>query len=189
MKSIFKFAILFIGLICSSPLYSKADPIDKKGLKQKRSTKHLVHRMKGWKYVVSTQEKQPLFFTKKYSKNGRLAYRTIYQVYDANNKPISLITAVHNKARKTVEVSVKDLQIERFPIVNIESITYDVPFTGRFGSIGKVGAIGKGKSKTEAPSQLTLRFLNKRFDYVKVINIADAHEDTDKNLQVFILDE
>lgn len=189
MKNLFTLGILFFSLLLSRPLNSIADPTGKKGVKHKKSSKHALKQFSGKKYIVSTQEKQPLIFTKKYSKAGKLIFKTTYQVYDVQKKPICLITALHNKTKKSIEVSVKDLQVEGFPLVNMERTSYEVPYTGRFGSIGKIGAIGKGKSRTDAPSQLTLSFLNKRFEYVKVINVADAHEDTDKNLQVFILEE
>lgn len=189
MKNLFTLGSLFFCLLLSSPFNSIADPTGKKSLKHKMSTKQAAKQFSGKKYIVSTQEKQPLIFTKKYSKPGKLIFKTTYQVYDVQKKSLCLITALHNKAKKSIEVSVKDLQVEGFPLVNMERTSYEVPYTGRFGAIGKIGAIGKGRSRTDAPSQLTLSFVNKRFDYVKVINVADAHEDNDKNLQVFILEE
>lgn len=189
MKRIFTIGILFLALLLSSPLKSIADPTGKKGVNHKRSTKKAVKQFSGAKYMVATQEKNPLIYTRKYSKVGKSIFKTTYQVYDVQKKPICLITALHNKAKKSIEVSVKDLQVEGFPLVNLERTSYEVPYTGRFGAIGKIGAIGKGRSRTDAPSQLTLSFVNKRFDYIKVVNVADAHEDTDKNLQVFILEQ
>lgn len=64
-------------------------------------------------------------------------------------------------------------------------------YMGRFGSYGKVGAIGQGKAGTTtvAPGQLTFKFLSKRFDYVKVVHITGSHEDTGTDLHVYILDE
>lgn len=153
---------------------------------RKKTTKSNL--LEGSKYVLNKGIRSKLWYTRKFYKSKAGNYTTVYTVYNDQKKEIALITALHYKKNKSIEVRVKDLSIAGFPLSNIEKTSYEEPFLGRFGSVGKVGAIGKGKSKSDAPSQLGLSFLSKKFDYIKVVSIADAHEDPAKDLEVFELD-
>lgn len=86
-------------------------------------------------------------------------------------------------------VTVKDLEHAGFPVLNIERTEYSAPFMGRFGSIGSVGVMANTKKGVTGPGQLTLKFASRKFDYVKVVHVAGPHEDSRKNLMVYILDE
>jgi hypothetical protein len=194
MKNIFTNSILLLSLLFFRIDFVSAnpDPTKKKGVisnNSKRTTKSKSPKYSGAKYIVSTQEKKPLLYTKSFSKTGKNVFKTTYNIYNLQKVQIYKVIATHNKKNKSIEVTVKDLDASGFPIVNIERTHYDIPFTGRFGTIGKVGAIGKGKSHTQSPGQLTVSFVSKKFDFIKVVHVADAHEDTNKDLQVFVLDE
>lgn len=194
MKNIFTNSILLLGwfMFTSEIVSANPDPTKKRGTTNahtKRTVRSKVPQYSGSKYIVSTQEKKPLLYTKSFSRKGKNVFKTTYNIYNLQKVQIAKVIATHNKKNKSVEVAVKDLEARGFPIVNIERTQYDIPFTGRFGAIGKVGAIGKGKSHTQSPGQLTVSFVSKKFDFIKVIHIADAHEDTNKDLQVFVLEE
>lgn len=174
--------IVFIGLL-SFTLY--AAPIAKK----RKSKKKVVTLSKGSLYDVVSKNKKPYFFTKKYSKTSKYIFNTTYSIYNTEKKITNMVIAVHNKQKHSVSVTVKDLTQEGFPVLNVENTNYENPFLGRFGSVGKVGAIGKAKAVNNTPSQLMVRFVNKKYDYLKVISIANAHENSGQDLQVFVLDE
>lgn len=147
---------------------------------------------KGAEYSVNDQKRTPLFFSRTYSKSGKNVFVTTYAVYDAAQKTkLYTVTAVHNKIKKTVEVSVKDMKQRGTPVVNVEHADYITPFMGRFGAIGKVGVIGNSKTRTTAtaPSQLTVKFTTRRYDYIKVLEISGNRESSKQDLSVYLLDQ
>lgn len=173
----------------AGPVKKGKAPVKKVALKKHQPKK--VRPISGSVYVVATKSRIPVGYTRSYSKKGKYTYVTQYNIYDQKNRSIRNVVAVHNKKDHSIEVTVKDMERPGFPVINIERTKYSTAYMGRFGSYGKVGAIGQGKAGTTsvAPGQLTLKFLSKRFDYVKVVHIAGSHEDTGTDLQVYILDE
>lgn len=189
MKRIFP-KLLLLLLLISTNQKVYADPNSKKNLATKKKVPKKAPDFKsGSIYVLSSGKSIPVLYTRSYSKPGKKLYTTTYNVYNESRQRKVVVIAVHNKEKHTVEVSVRDFELKGFPVVNSEQTTYSVPYMGRFGAIGKVGAIGKGKSRTSAPGQLTVKFVSKKYDYLKVVHIADAHEDSGKELQVYVLDE
>lgn len=185
MKRFFPRLILVLFFYAFTPCAAQAIPKAKNNVAAKKK----VIAFSGAKYILASQKNIPISYMRSYSKVGKHVFKTTYNIYNQQQKLITVVTALHNKKTHNIEVSVKDLEIKGFPIVNMERTGYDVPYMGRFGSIGKVGAVGKGRSRTTAPGQLTVKFVSRRFDYLKVVHIADAHEDSGKELQVYILDE
>lgn len=191
MKKQIQKTFLLLVLFCFGTASLFADPVvrtatstaKKKTVKKKKTTFR-----KGSIYVVASKTKVPLMYSKAYSKSGKNIFVTTYSVYNNKNQGIANITATHNKATHAVEVVIRDFQISGNPVVNIEKTSYATPYMGRFGSIGKVGA-GAGRGKADNPGQMIVKFISKRFDYVNVVSIADAHEDSGKQLQVYVLDE
>lgn len=145
--------------------------------------------MTGYQYAVDQGSKIPFSYTRSYQKGGKNIFITTYNIYDNKKKVIRNIVATHDKTRKTVEVAIKDLTRNGFPTLNVERTNYNTPFMGRFGSIGKVGAIANAKARNTAPSQLQVKFASRKYDYVKVVYMAGAHEDTGSDLSVYALDE
>lgn len=185
MKHSFYASVVFILCFGFCAISLNAAPITKKR-KNKNKTIMLSN---GSLYDVVSKNKTPYYFTKKYSKTSKFVFNTTYSIYNSEKKATNIVIAVHNKLKHSVSVSVKDLNQDGFPILNVENTRYESPYMGRFGSVGKVGAIGKAKAVSNTPSQLMVKFVNKRYDYVKVISIANAHEDSGQDLQVFVLDE
>ncbi|GAA4459146.1 hypothetical protein [Rurimicrobium arvi] len=179
-----KRSLLRLFFICFSLLSLQvwADPSVASGQVRKKA-KHKVVLTKGTLFMLSPERRTQIWYARKYSKQGKSLFRTEYTIYNEQKKLLASVQADHDKRRKVVTVSVKDLTSQGFPTSNIESDTYSDPFPGPFGHIGKVGAANKSN-----PGQMMVRFANKRYDYVQVLSIADAHEDPGKKLQVYVLD-
>lgn len=191
MKKQIQKTLLILSLFCFSSSLLFADPVVKttaSSVKKKPVKKKKTPLRKGSIYVVATKQKVPLMYSKAYSKSGKNIFVTTYSVYNDKNEGIANIRATHNKMTHAVEVVIRDFQVSGNPVVNIEKTSYGTPYMGRFGSIGKVGA-GAGRGKADNPGQMIVKFISKRFDYVNVVSIADAHEDSGKQLQVYVLDE
>jgi hypothetical protein len=189
-KYILKTLLFSMLFFVSGPLVF-ADPVVKTaGIAKKNKTvkKSKTVFKKGFIYVVASQQKIPLMFSRAYTKSGKNIFTTTYSVYNDKKQSIANIRATHNKTTHVVEVVIRDFQVSGNPVVNSERTTYASPYMGRFGSIGKVGA-GAGRGKANNPGQMIVKFINRRFDYVQVVSVADAHEDSGKQLQVYVLDE
>jgi hypothetical protein len=175
-------ALLLLCFVCS---IAYATPGSNRAPKKSKSLLH-----KGTEYAVNDQKRTPLFYSKSYSKLATNVFVTTYLVYDTSKKKtLYTVVAVHNKNKKTVEVSVKDMRQRGTPIINIERTGYSTPFMGRFGSIGKVGVIGNSKTRTTAPSQLSVKFASKKYDYIKVLEISGNRESSKQDLFVYILEQ
>jgi hypothetical protein len=191
MKLLFRYLLLFFclgyGLAVDADPLIKKGPVAAKNTKKKNGKKPPLFR--GADYNVASKTRSPLNYTRAYSKSGKFLYLTTYNIYDRSGTATRNIVAVHDKRRKTIEVTIKDLEHSGFPVLNVERTGYTSPFMGRFGATGKVGVLANGKPGAAGPGQLTVKFVSKRFDYIKVVHVAGPHEDSRKNLQVIILDE
>lgn len=183
MKRLLLYAFfLFCGAAGVVP--ALADPALRKETAQKKKPAKKTYYRKGALFVLKTERRIPLYYSRSYQKQGKTLFVTGYDVYNEKKQIICNVRAVHDKKKHTVEVSVRDFGVSGFPIVNTERTGYETPYMGRFGAIGKVGAANK-----KNPGQMMVKFTSHRFDYVNVVSIADAHEDSGKDLQVYILDE
>lgn len=135
-------------------------------------------------YQLRSNTKLPVFYSRDYRKVSGSVFETVYSVYNPSKKVRAQIVARHDKRKRLVTVSVRDFEVQGYPLTNTEVHAYTKPFPGPFGHIGKVGAANKN-----SPGQMMVRFATKRADYVQVISIADAHEDSGRNLQVYILEK
>jgi hypothetical protein len=193
MKRIF---ILMVTLLLQAVAIEKvqADPSVPKSntSKAKTGTKKTVKSVlyKGALYSLDNKHKQGMLYTRSYTKAGKQVFVTTYKIYNAEHKQnVAIVTATHNKAKKTIEVSVRDMAAPGAPVVNVEKTGYETPYMGLFGSGGKVGAIGNATSRGTSPSQLAVKFASKKYDQVKVVSVAGAHEQTNVRLSVYLLDE
>jgi len=143
----------------------------------------------GYRYYLDSKERKPFSYTRTYNKSSRSVFVTTYRLYDKQKQNTTVITATHDKAKKSITVSVRDLTISGWPVENMERTSYDVPYMGLLGSGGKVGAIGNATSRSVSPNQLAVKFAGKKYEQVKVVYIAGAHEQTNVGLSVYILDE
>lgn len=183
MKHISFLIILLLGVLMGTPAFS-----DPKGTtaarnsKKSKTVKPVLRR--GTLFQLHNKRRLPVFFSRSYRKISKDIFETEYSVYDPQKKAIAQIIARNDRRKRQVSVSVRDLQVKGFPIVNTEVYAYTEPFPGPFGHIGKVGAGSK-----DNPGQIMVRFAGKRTDFIQVISIADVHEDMGKNLQVYILEK
>jgi hypothetical protein len=191
MKRSFHYLLFFMLFLSFTEV--KADPVIRKSTpgvttgKKKAKKKPTIY--KGADYNVATKKRASFNYTRNFSTSGKNLFLTTYTVYDASGTAIRNIVAIHNKKSKMVEVTVKDLEHSGFPVMNVERTQYSAPFMGRFGSTGKVGLMGNTKAGVIGPGQLTVKFVSRKFDYIKVVHISGPHEDARKNLQVYVLDE
>lgn len=183
MKRALLLLFLFVGCIGSHHAY--ADPIVKSG-ERRRPKPGIVKPVlrPGTLFQLKKNHSVSIFYSRKYKKVAKDIFETKYDVFDGSKSIRAQITARNDRKKRLVTVSVRDFQIQGYPIANTEVHGYGQAFPGPFGHIGKVGAANKLN-----PGQMMVRFATKAADYVQVISIADAHEDSGKDLQVYILEK
>lgn len=183
MKQIVFLVMLAAALFSAQSVY--ADPVPSPRDRHSGKARMIKPLLRpGYLYQLSSRRRLPVFYSRDYRRVSRSVFETVYSVYDPAKKALAQIVASHDKRRHQVTVTVRDFAVKGYPIANTEVHGYNTPFPGPFGHIGKVGAANKNN-----PGQMMVRFATRRADYVQVISIADAHEDSGRNLQVYTLEK
>lgn len=137
----------------------------------------------GYQYLVSSDSYLAIKYTRSYT-NTSDTFKTVYKIYHPTKGHHAItITATHIKSQKSITVDVEDAGGGIFSHINSESTKYEEPSMEWFGFRGAVGAMG-GK---RVPNQLTLKFVSNKYENVKVVHIAGAHENND--FEFFVMDE
>lgn len=183
MKRALLLLLLVIG--CIAPVHVYADPTGKSSVRKAKKSRIVKPILRpGTLFQLKHNRSVSILYARKYKKVSRDIFETNYDVFDGSRNIRAQITARNDRKQRLVTVVVRDFQIQGYPIANTEVHGYDQVFPGPFGHIGKVGAGNKRN-----PGQMMVRFASKAADYVQVISIADAHEDSGKDLQVYILEK
>lgn len=139
----------------------------------------------GYAYMLNSDDYVAIKYKRAYSGSGD-EFVTKYTIYHPTKGYAWVtITATHNRADKTVKISVDDTNEGIFSHINDEETTYETPSLKAFGFRGSVGAL-EGK---RVPNQLLVKFISNKFENVKVVHVLGSEKSDFDNTMYFVLDE
>ncbi len=139
--------------------------------------------LKGYQYLVSSDNFTAFKYTRTYSSSGG-NFITTYKIYHPTKGYHKLtITATHNPNNKKVVVTTEDVGGGIFAEMGSEETTYETPSLEPFGFRGSVGAL----SGNRVPNQLKVKFASAKFENIKVGQVMGSHENND--FEFFVLDD
>lgn len=138
---------------------------------------------KGVIYDVGRDNYISMQYTRAYSGSGNV-FVTKYTVYHpTKNYAWMTVEAKHDKASKTVNISVDDTNEGWFSHIRDEKINYETPSLEPFGIQGMLSVMG-GK---RIPYQLAVQFVSNKFENLKVAEIlASRSSDTSSDWMFFM---
>ena len=149
------------------------------------STAYSQTKYTGYAYVLNSDDYVTIKYTREYSGSGD-EFVTKYTIYHPTKGYAWItVTATHNRADKTVKISVDDTNEGIFSHINDEETTYETPSLEAFGFRGSVGALA-GK---RVPNQLMVKFVSNKFENVKVVHVLGSEKSDFNNTMYFVLDE
>lgn len=149
------------------------------------STAYSQTKYTGYAYVLNSDDYVTIKYTRAYSGSGD-EFVTKYTIYHPTKGYAWItVTATHNRADKTVKISVDDTNEGIFSHINDEETTYETPSLEAFGFRGSVGALA-GK---RVPNQLMVKFVSNKFENVKVVHVLGSEKSDFNNTMYFVLDE
>jgi hypothetical protein len=152
------------------------------GFGQKKKTTSI--KLTGREYDLNDDVYVPFKYTRSFSMSAD-NFITTYKIYNPHTGDLfQIITATNIVSEKKVVVDVVDANGGMFAHIHSEETSYQSPSLEPFGFRGSAGAIGGNR----VPNQLMVKFLNNKFQYIKVMNIDATPSDTD-NYFDYILDK
>lgn len=149
------------------------------------STAYSQTKYTGYAYVLNSDDYVTIKYTRAYSGSSD-EFVTKYTIYHPTKGYAWItVTATHNRADKTVKISVDDTNEGIFSHINDEETTYETPSLEVFGFRGSVGALA-GK---RVPNQLMVKFVSNKFENVKVVHVLGSEKSDFNNTMYFVLDE
>lgn len=138
----------------------------------------------GHQYVLSDDTFYPFTFKRMYSETGG-NFITKYTIFDQNSsQALMTVTATHYKSQKKVSVSVDYADNRVFAHINDEEVTYTTPDLDKFGYGGPVRAINGNR----VPDQLTVKFVDNKFEKIKVCCVMSSAKDNFNSTSFLVLD-
>jgi hypothetical protein len=137
-------------------------------------------------YCTGLDDLTPIKYTREYTEVAD-TFITTYKIYSPTYGHYLNITATHYKPEKKIVVSIDDITVSIGGHIHTEEITYDTPSMKMFGRRGSFQSMFDAQGRL--PNDLALKFVSKKYENVKVVNITRGVDYSDGSTSWYILDE